>query len=181
MMDDEEAQPQSVPWRDNSSFVLTYYSILAAMVGAILALAISDPQIEDSWYLPVTLLALSMFCFIWGLEKCGEAMNEDDVDKYLTWLLICTLGTVAMFFGISTYIVLHYRPGWAIFFAIQILVVIASSKWLHDIWSSLFQGEAEYQAHREEMLGTRQPEKHPDALMHLVSFLRRLQAKKAKG
>jgi len=30
-----------VPWRDHSSFVTTYYAILTAMVGAILALAIT--------------------------------------------------------------------------------------------------------------------------------------------
>jgi hypothetical protein len=54
-MKKEGTQPEKIPWRDNSSFVLTFHSILTAMVGAILALAISDQQIKDSWYVPVTL------------------------------------------------------------------------------------------------------------------------------
>jgi hypothetical protein len=177
----DETRPVCIPWRDNCSFVSTYYSILTAMVGAILALAISDKEIKDSWYAPVALLAFSMASFIWGLEKCGEAVDEDDVDKYLAWLLIYNLGTVAMFFGIATYIGLHYRPTWAIFITIQILAAIVSWKWLHDIWYLLFQGEGEYQAYREGLLGIRQPEKYPDALMYLLGFFRRFQMRKAKG
>lgn len=173
-MKKEEAQPERIPWRDNSSFVSTFYSILTAMVGAILALAISDQQIKDSWYLPVALLAFSMTLFIWGLEKCGEAIDEDDVEKYLAWLLAYNLGTVVMFFGIAEYIVLHFQPTWAIFTAIQFLAVIFSSKWLYDTWYLLFQSKAEYEEYREELLGTRQPKKDPDGLVYLLRLFRRL-------
>jgi hypothetical protein len=150
------------------------------MVGAILALAISDQQIKDSWYLPVALLSFSMTAFIWGLEKCGEAMDEDDVDKYLAWLLVYNVGTVAMFFGISTYIVIHYRPTWVVFATIQILTVAASWKWIRDTRYLLFQRESEYEAYREELLGTRQPEKDPDALTRFLGSFRQLQMRKQK-
>ena len=66
---------KDTPWRDNSSFVITFYSILTAMVGAILALAIGDKEIAAVWYCPIGLLALSMILFILGLERCGEAMD----------------------------------------------------------------------------------------------------------
>jgi len=180
MTNEKEARQKGIPWRDSLPFVSTYYSILAAMAGAILALAIGDQEIKDTWYLPVGLLALSMIFFIWGHEKCVDALDEDDVDKYLAWLLIYNLGTVAMFFGIATYIVLHYRPPWAIFVVILILAVIASWKWLCDIRYLLFQGEAEYEAYRGELLGKRQPEKDPDVLMHILHFFRQLRKGKAE-
>jgi len=65
------ADKKCIPWRDNSSFVATYYSNLTAMVGAILALAIGDPEIKNSWYLPVGLLSVSMILFIWGLQSAS--------------------------------------------------------------------------------------------------------------
>ena len=177
-MKEKEARPKGIPWRDNSSFVETYYSIMTAMVGAILALAIGDEKIENSWYLPVGLLALSMTCFIWGLEKCNEAMDEDDVDKYLAWLLAYNFGTVFMFFGIATYIVRHYRPTWPIFIVVLTLATIASSKWLYDICFLFFKDETEYEAYREELLGNCKPEKDPDWLMRSQKKLRRLQGRK---
>jgi hypothetical protein len=66
MIQDQQTRESEVPWRDNSSFVTTFYAILTAMVGAILALAIGDKEIAASWYCPVGLLALSMILFIWG-------------------------------------------------------------------------------------------------------------------
>lgn len=172
MTKEKEVIKKGIPWRDSSTFVVTYYSILTAMVGAILALAIGDPEIKNSWYLPVGLLALSMMSFILGLEKYGEAVDEDDVDKYLTWLLIYNLGTIAMFFGIATYIVRHYRPTWAIFFAVLISAAIASRKWLCDILFLLFAGDANYDAYREELLGNRRPEKDPDWQMYVHGLFR---------
>lgn len=37
---------KAVPWKDNSSFATTFYSVLTAMVGAIMALAIGDQEIK---------------------------------------------------------------------------------------------------------------------------------------
>jgi hypothetical protein len=180
MTDERQHGKKGVPWRDNSSFVSTYYSILTAMVGAILAVAIGDQELKGSWYLPVGLLALSMTFFIWGHEKCLDALDDDDLDKYLAWLLIYNFGTVAMFFGIATYIVIHYRPPWVVFAVILILAVFASWKWLCDIWFLLFAGETDFEAYRKELLGLCRPKKEPDALMHLFWFFRRLKKRKAE-
>jgi hypothetical protein len=180
MAREEEVKQRGIPWRDTSSFVSTYYSILTAMAGAILVLAIGDPAIKDCWYLPVGLLSLSLTALIWGLEKCGEAIDEDDVDKYLAWLLAYDFGTLAMFFGIASYILVHYRPTWTIFIGILILTTIASWKWLKDIRFLLFVVDAEYKEYRDELLGNCQPEKDPDWLMHLLAFFRHLRSGRGK-
>ena len=182
-----KASRKAIPWRDNSSFVATFYAILTAMVGAILALAIGDPKIERNWYWPVGLLALSMASFIWGHEKCGDAMDEDDVDKYLAWLLAYNLGSVAMFFGLATYIGLHYWPavdqpnnqaGLTRIIAMLAAAIVVSQKWWIDIWFLLRANQVEYEAYREELLGDRKPEKELDWLMRLHGFFRRFQNKK---
>lgn len=187
MNQDRKAGLKAVPWRDNSSFVATFYAILTAMVGAILALAIGDPKIERNWYWPVGLLALSMASFIWGHEKCGDAMDEDDVDKYLAWLLFYNFGTVAMFFGLAAYIGLHYWPavdqprnhaGLPLLIAMLVAAIVVSEKWWNDIRFLLFANQVEYEAYREELLGDRQPERELDLLMRLHGIFRRFQNKK---
>jgi hypothetical protein len=174
MIQDQQTRESEVPWRDNSSFVTTFYAILTAMVGAILALAIGDKEIAASWYCPVGLLALSMILFIWGFEKCGDAVDENDVDKYLAWLLSYNFGSVAMFFGVATYIGLHYHSNWPLFAFIIIVATFASWKWLYDIGYLLFASAARYEAYREELLGNCPSEKERDWLMAAHGFFRGL-------
>jgi hypothetical protein len=157
------------------------------MVGAILALAIVDPRIEKCWYWPVGLLALSMISFIWGLEKCGEAIDEDDIDKYLAWLLAYNLGSVAMFLGLATYIGLHFWPavdqprnkaGLPLLFVMLAAATITSWKWWSDIRFLLFANHADYETYREELLGNCEAEKDLDVVIQLHGFFRQFRSKK---
>lgn len=180
MSKDPERTPAVIAWRDSSPFVTTFYAVLTAMVGAILALAIADKEIAAHWYYPVSLLAFSMCSLIWGLEKCGEAVDEDDVDKYLAWLLPYNLGSVAMFFGIATYIALHYHVNRVLLTTILILATFASWKWIYDVWFLLFKGNHGYNAYREELLGKRPPERESDPIVALHRFFRGLHERKGK-
>jgi hypothetical protein len=164
---------KAVPWKDNSSFVTTFYSVLTAMVGAIMALAIGDQEIKADWCWPIGSLFLSVVLFILGIEKYGEAVDEDNIDKYLPWLLAYNVGTVAMFFGIATYVGLHYHVKLAAFLAILAIAFATSWKWLKDSYFLLFENEDSYEAYRQELLGNREPEKDRDLLMMLHGFIRK--------
>lgn len=143
------------------------------MVGAIMALAIGDQKIDKDWYWPIGLFFISLVLFILGIEKYGEAVDEDDIDKYLAWLLAYNIGTVAMFFGIATYIGLHYPLGLKTFLAILAAALITSWKWLKNTCFLLFENEESYEAYRQELLGNRAPGKDRDFLMTLHGFFRK--------
>jgi len=150
------------------------------MVGAVLALAIGDKEIAAVWYWPIGLLALSMISFIVGLERCGEAMDEDDVDKFLAWLLVYNSGSVLMFFGIATYIGMHYHVSWILLVIILIVAFVASLKWLRDICFLIFATDADSEEYREELLGNRPPQKQLDSVMLLYEFCRKMHRRKVK-
>jgi small-conductance mechanosensitive channel len=173
MSENTETKEKAIPWRDNSFFVMTFYSILTAMVGAIMALAVGDQEIAKDWYWPIGLLFVSLVFLIYGVEKYGEAVDEDDIDKYLAWLLAYNIGTAAMFFGIAAYIGLHYHLGFATFAAILAIAFFSSWKWWKDTCFLLFKNEQSYEAYRQELLGNRTPEKDRDFLMTLHGFFRK--------
>ena len=173
MSESIEPKRKTIPWRDNSPIVWTYYSILTAMVGAVMALAIGDEKIAAHWWWPIGLLSLSFVCFICGIEKCGEAVDDDSIDKFLAWLLAYNIGTVAMFFGIATYIGLHYHLGLAGFLAILIIAFIVSLKWWKDTYFLIFANEETYEAYRQEKLGNWEPEEERDFLMMFHGFFRK--------
>ena len=176
----QETKRKDIPWRDNSTFVTTFYAILTAMVGAVMALAIGDKEIAAVWYWPIGLLALSMILFILGIEKFGEAMDEDDIDKYLAWLLVYNFGSVLMFFGIATYIGMHYHVSWTLLFIVLLIALVASLKWLRDICFLIFASDADSEQYREELLGNRLPQKQLDLVILLYEFCRRMHKRKVK-
>jgi hypothetical protein len=143
------------------------------MVGAIMALAIGDQDIKANWRWPIGLLFLSLVLFILGIEKYGEAVDEDDIDKYLTWLLAYNAGTVAMFFGIAMYIGLHYHVSPEALRTFLAVAFVTSWKWLKDSCFLLFKNEDSYDEYRQELLGNREPEKDRDWLMMLHGFVRK--------
>jgi hypothetical protein len=180
MSNNQETNRKETPWRDNSSFVTTFYAILTAMVGAFLALAIGDKEIATVWYCPIGLLALSMISFIWGLERCGEAMDEDDIDKYLAWLLVYNFGTIAMFFGVATYISMHYHVSWTLFFFLLLVALVASWKWVDDIRFLIFASDADSEKYRAELLGNRLPQKQLGLVVRLYGFCRKMHTGKVE-
>ena len=177
---------KNIPWKDHAYSMTTLYSILTAMVGVLLAVIITDKEIIDHWHWPVSLLAFSFICFIWGVEKLSDALDEDDVDKYLTWFLAYNTGVILMFFGIAAYIFLHYHLHSSVscsdgnlcinsFSHLIPFVVafLASWKWIKDNWYLFCRKKKDYDEYREELLG-KNPEKDPDWLMKFHQFIRRL-------
>lgn len=173
MIENTGTEGKAIPWRDNSSFVTTFYSILTAMVGAVMALAIGDQEIKADWCWPIGSLFLSLVLFILSIEKYGEAVDENDIGKYLAWLLAYNAGTVAMFFGMATYIGFHYQVRLPVFLAILAIALVTSWKWFKDSYFLLFENEDSYEAYRQELLGNREPEEDRDLLMTIHGFIRK--------
>jgi hypothetical protein len=78
-----------------------------------------------------------------------------------------------MFFGIATYIGLHYHLGLTTFLVILVIAFAASWKWCKDTYFLLMANEESYEAYRQELMGNRTPEKDRDFLMTLHGFFRR--------
>jgi hypothetical protein len=146
--------------------MLTFYSIATAMVGAILAIVILDDKIKDHWEWPVGSLSLSFLCFIWGFERFSDALDEDDLDKHLAWLVWYNAGVFLLMFGLTTFIFLHYDllrgcPKLRIAIA-SVVSAIASSKWLYDFFWLLCCSKSEYEKYRKGITGETEPVKYPD-------------------
>lgn len=163
----EKNENRKIPWKESAFSMATAYSILTAMVGVLLAVIITDKKIDEYWYWPIGLLSFSFILFVLGVEKLSDALDENDVDKYLSWFLGYNFGVIFMFFGIATYIFLHYHLCINGYWYIFLIAVIASWKWIHDNFYLLFWGKEKYDIYRKELLGEIEPEKEKDLLMWL--------------
>ena len=153
---------RKTPWIDNAFSMATLYSILTAMVGVLLAVIIPDTEIKNDWQWPIALLAISFICFIWGTEKLSDALDEDDVDKYLAWFEVYNFGVVMMFFGMATYICLHYHLDFRGFGLIVFgIAFFASWKWVKDFIDLICYSDEKYGQYRKELKGNLKPERDP--------------------
>jgi hypothetical protein len=165
----------------------TLYSILTAMVGVLLAVIITDKEMVNCWYCPISLLSLSFIFLILGIEKLSDALDEDDVDKYLAWFLFYNAGVTAMFFGIADYIFLHYHLHLTVYISnikfyidgfwnlIPFMVaLLASWKWIKDSCYLFFRNNKDYDEYRNELLGIASPKEDKDCLMIFHSKIRKL-------
>jgi hypothetical protein len=146
--------------------MLTFYSIAAAMVGAIIAIVILDDKIKDYWGWPVGSLSISFLCFIWGFEKFSDALDEDDLDKHLAWLVCYNVGVFLLMFGLTVFIFLHYNllrscPKLRTLIAL-VVSGIASSKWLCDLFWLFCRSKSKYEEYRKELTGEIDAVKDPD-------------------
>jgi hypothetical protein len=162
----------NIPWRENATYMMTLYSILTAMVGIFLVVIIPDKDLSQKWCWPVSLLSFSLVAFVWGTEKFSDALEDNDVEKYLAWFLAYNLGVIVLFLGIACYICLHYHIGASI--TIYSLAIIATSKWIYDILFLLFINDNDYQDYRKELLGERIPKKQKDFLIRIHLFIRKI-------
>jgi hypothetical protein len=164
----------TIPWKDDAYSLMTIYSILTAMVGLFLAVMIPDKEINNCWCLPVSLLSLSFISFVWSLEEFSDALDENDVDKYLTWLIIYNFGIILMFLGISFFISLHYHLNSYYFFIPSLIALISSKKWIYDCYFLLFTNKINYDNYRKELLGEIEPKKETDLIINIHHYIRKI-------
>ena len=135
----QQTGQRGIPWRDNSSFLTTYYSILAAMVGAILALAVGDKEIATHWY---------------GHSGCSHllwsASSGDLRNASIRWTRMMLISTLPLAIDLrrwnrchalwnrNSHYGLHYHAHRTLFIFILLATAVASWKWLCDIRFLLF-------------------------------------------
>lgn len=169
-----------IPWRENASIIIGLYSILAALAGVLLTAAILDLEIKDHAGAPVILFSLSIILFIWGIEKFADALDENDVDKYLTWLVAYNVGVICLFFGIAYFIINHFKLVCGSYFIVFAVTLFFCWKWIYDIGYLFFCKKDTYEEYRKELCGEITPMPDTDGFMKLHQFIRRIRQKPSR-
>ena len=163
-------------WHKNAETMIGSYSILAALAGVLLTAVILDTQIPHL-RAPVILFSASIILFILGIEKFGDALDEDDVDKFLAWLLAYNIGVITLFFGMAYFIIDHYQILYFWYWFIIVAAFASSLKWICDIYSLIFDNKEDYELYRNELLGKQTPKHQTDCLLWLHASIRKILGK----
>jgi hypothetical protein len=157
-------------WKKSTASFFVVYSILAAIASVIFAtiLAADDKShLKELWYLTIAPLGLSIFLFIYSGEKILDAMDEDDVQKYLSLLILYNLAVILLFWGLLASIYIRYvyegefcsRFQYFKFFLFILVFLLFAKHWIwHEIWL-LFTSRRNFEQYIDELEGRTTPGK----------------------
>lgn len=126
-----------------------------------------DKPLMNHWYIPISLLAIALWLFIFSAESLTDALDEDDVDKYLALLLLYNIAVICLLSGILFAVYLRYQIAFIsvipyrelrIFIIFGFLVVINLRWIIHSGWL-LRVSKKSYEDYIKELMGEKTPEK----------------------
>jgi hypothetical protein len=185
----EPTRNSDVRWKKNAATFLIVYSILAAIASVILTTIIAGDTsyaLKHYWWATVLPLAVAIFLFIYTAEKIVDALDEDDVYRYVSLFNFYNIAVILLFEGLFATIYLRYifsECGFYlrqfIYLALTIGVFIALIwRWLlHEKWL-LTVSERTFEEYIDELEERVKPEFDRQWGYHLFMGIRRRFAKK---
>lgn len=177
------------PWKKNAESLLVVYTILAAIAGSLLIFILSEHKIyQNLWWLIIIPLLFSLFLFIYSAEQITDALDEDDVQKFLYAFLLYDFALIFLVFGLIAtiyfkYVTTMHLCGWEKIVAILIWIgsfIFLSCHWIKQICWLLTEDEQTYQNYILELIDPEiTPEyDHNHKLLKAFFWMRKHWAKK---
>jgi len=99
----------NLTWQRNAPGQITLNSIFAAMVGVLIALAIQD-SIPDGYKISeLGLLVLAFLFFAISAEQTTNALDENDVRKYVYYMIHYNAGVILTGVSVAIIIYAHFN------------------------------------------------------------------------
>jgi hypothetical protein len=152
-MENGQYDNKSKPWKENIGYLLTVYSILGALSALLIGLVLQSGDFANSWKLPISFLSFSFFCLILAAEKTTDALDENDVEKYLFCLVFYNIGVTCLIYGISFIIYFKYFINVRLWAWVAV-TAIPALPWLRHLSYLFFKPEKEFRKYVEELGGT---------------------------
>lgn len=142
----EPTKNTDIRWKKNAASVLVVYSILAAIASVILTTVIAadgSSALRAHWWATVLPLGLSIYLFIYTAEKITDALDEDDVYRYVSLFNFYNIAVILLFEGLIATIYFKYIYSergfdiWQIVYLGLTIIVFIIFIWrwiIHETW-----------------------------------------------
>lgn len=150
-----------IPWKENANSLLVVYSILAATCGIFIGVVFTDDIVRANWWIPILFLGASLWLFLFSAECLTDALDEDDLKKYLSILLLYNLAVICLITGISSIVYLRFisHPSYLLKELIfGCIMVLLNWRWLKHVCWLLRCTEGEFKRYQDELIGEQKAE-----------------------
>ncbi|HLX54794.1 MAG TPA: hypothetical protein VKR58_12670 [Aquella sp.] len=153
------------PWIKNASSTLVLYSIMAAtcVVFFVLILPSAQGPFPIHWGWPLALVGIAFFLYVFSAEAISEALDQNDIYKYISTHFLYNLATICLVTGITFTVYFHSRnyfhdvlASWVWIerrYLIATFVLIVNFHWIYDLWWLLRKSDDELEQYIELLKG----------------------------
>lgn len=134
-------------WKENSNSLLVLYSILAATTGVFIGIILTEKcLIESLYYVPLVILLLSFWIFIFSAEGMTDALDENDVFKYVAVIFLYNVAVILLISGILIiiYLKLHFHSCISCII-LFIIILFLAWHWIRDFGNLLFDNNTDHE------------------------------------
>jgi len=153
---------QEKPWIKNAPSNILINSIFAALSGILITIVFQDTaHFEKNWYIPVVVLAVSFWLFALTAEMFATALDENDVNKYVFFMIPYNIGVILLIFAIVYLIyyrycsVIHVFGAWIV---LPITFLFSFYPWVWDL-TFLLCNKKDFKNYLDELEGLIEPNK----------------------
>lgn len=129
------------PWKESANSLLVLYSILAATCAVFIVVIFTETSsIGHCWYIPLPILVASFWLFIFSAEGITDALEGNDVHKYVAVIFLYNIAVILLITGISSMIYLKFFFSNSCSFKVLIFFLVLGLifHWLSDAFYLLF-------------------------------------------
>ena len=142
------------PWKQSANSLLVLYSILAATCGVFIVVIFSETiSIGHCSYIPLVILFASFWLFIFSAEGITDALEGNDVHKYVAVIFLYNIAVILLLTGISSMIYLKFFYPNSCLFKVFIFFLVLGLvfHWLNDAFCLIFDNNNEYKDYIENL------------------------------
>ncbi|MFA5086558.1 MAG: hypothetical protein WC468_03175 [Candidatus Paceibacterota bacterium] len=146
-------------WTRDVSNLLIINGIFTALSVILIPLVLqNDSAFKNNWLPPIILLIFTFGLFALVAAKMAEAVEQNNIKKYVSYLLLYNLAVVMLFFSIGLIIYYHYLPSGMPLALLCLAIVTVSLPWTRDFFWMLLVKKSDFEKYVGGLKGEKQPE-----------------------
>lgn len=157
-------QKNKKPWHKNAGNFIVSTSISAAISILVIGLLFQGScvvrKIDYLFDIAISLNVIALLIFIITAEAIAMAVEEDDVNKYIAYMLPYDIGVICLTISLDLVLYQTYISWtcWGVVIAVSLLFCVPWVKWIHWL---LFSKPHEFDKYKSELEGNPLPESGP--------------------
>lgn len=146
-------------WTKDVPNLLIINGIFTALSIILIPIVLQDDKtFGNNWVFPIFLLIFTFGLFALVAAKLVEAVEQVNIRKYVSYILLYNLAVVMLFNSIGLIIYLHYLPSGATLSFLILSIILISLPWIRDFFWILFVSKSDFQKYISGLEGDKEPQ-----------------------
>jgi fumarate reductase subunit D len=146
-------------WTKDAPNLLVINGIFTALSVILIPIVLQDNgALKQNWIAPIFLLIFTFGLFALTAAKIAEAVEQNNLQKYVSYLLLYNLAVILLFVSIGLVIYYHYSPSNKVLICLISSITLVCLPWIRDFFWLLFTSKKDFDKYLSGLRGDTEPQ-----------------------